>query len=89
MTIQTLWYIVHVYYYINKYGCLFLKLHGESILDLIPILFGSLPLAHNAQYSLVSIRRIGMKPAPVYVIGRAGASPPSRIYRYPCRTSVP
>ena len=67
--------------YITKYGCVFLKL-GESTIDntdyvvsiiykstymamdLIPILLGSLPLAHNAQHSLV--------------IGRAGASPPSR-----------
>ena len=35
----------------------FLKL-GESIyvaMDLIPILLGSLPLAHNAQHSLVYI----------------------------------
>ena len=51
--------------YITKYGCVFLKL-GESIyvaMDLIPILLGSLPLAHNAQHSLV---------------GRAGASPRSR-----------
>ena len=51
--------------YITKYRCVFLKL-GESIymaMDLIPILLGSLPLAHNAQHSLV--------------IGRAGASPPS------------
>ena len=54
-------------------------------MDLIPILLGSLPLAHNAQHSLV--------------IGRAGASPPSRtaaiiflyiyLYIYPCRTSCP
>ena len=49
-----LWYIVHVY---NEV-CVFLKL-GESTLciyvamDLIPILLGSLPLAHNAQHSLV------------------------------------
>ena len=53
--------------YITKYGCVFLKL-GESIyvaMDPIPILLGSLPLAHNAQHSLV-------------IIGRAGASPPSR-----------
>ena len=38
--------------YITKYGCVFLKL-GESIyveMDLIPILLGSLPLAHNAQH---------------------------------------
>ena len=57
-----------LYMYITKYSCVFLKL-GESIyvaMDLIPILLGSLPLAHNAQHSLVSI------------IGRAGASPPSR-----------
>ena len=43
------------YIYITKYGCVFLKL-GESIyvaMDLIPILLGSLPLAHNAQHSLV------------------------------------
>ena len=47
-----------IYMYITiKYGCVFLKL-GESIyvaMDLIPILLGSLPLAHNAQYSLVYI----------------------------------
>ena len=54
-----------LYMYITKYSCVFLKL-GESIymaMDLIPILLGSLPLAHNAQHSLV---------------GQAGASPPSR-----------
>ena len=61
----------------------FLKL-GESIyvaMDLIPILLGSLPLTHNAQHSLVET-----------IIGRAGASPPSRttgprclyIYMYLC-----
>ena len=41
--------------YITKYSCVFLKL-GESIyvaMDLVPILLGSLPLAHNAQHSLV------------------------------------
>ena len=46
-----------IYMYITKYGCVFLKL-GESIyvaMDLIPILLGSLPLAHNAQHSLVII----------------------------------
>ena len=45
-----------LYMYITKYGCVFLKL-GESTyvaMDLIPILLGSLPLAHNAQNSLVS-----------------------------------
>ena len=39
-----------LYMYITKYGCVFLKL-GESIhvaMDLIPILLGLLPLAHNA-----------------------------------------
>ena len=40
-----------LYMYITKYGCVFLKL-GESI-----ILLGSLPLAHNAQHSLVIIVR--------------------------------
>ena len=43
--------------YITKYSCVFLKL-GESIyvaMDLIPILLGSFPLAHNAQHSLVII----------------------------------
>ena len=43
--------------YITKYSCVFLKL-GESIyvaMDLIPILLGSLPLAHNAQHSLVYV----------------------------------
>ena len=42
--------------YITEYGC-FLKL-GESIyvaMDVIPILLGSLPLAHNPQHSLVRI----------------------------------
>ena len=37
-----------LYMYITKYGCVFLKL-GESIyvaMDHIPILLGSLPLAH-------------------------------------------
>ena len=45
-------------YDITKYGCVFLKL-GESIyvaMDLIPILLGSLPLAHNAQHSLVYLQ---------------------------------
>ena len=45
--------ILHMY--ITKYNCVFLKL-GESIyvaMDLIPILLSSLPLAHNAQHSLV------------------------------------
>ena len=44
-----------LYMYITKYSCVFLKL-GESIyvaMDLIPILLGALPLAHNAQHSLV------------------------------------
>ena len=44
-----------LYMYITKCSCVFLKL-GESIyvaMDLIPILLGSLPLAHNAQHSLV------------------------------------
>ena len=56
--------------YITKYSCVFLKL-GESIymaMDLIPIHLGSLPLAHNAQHSLVIGR----------AVGRAGASPHSR-----------
>ena len=47
--------------YITKYGCVFLKL-GQSIyvaMDLIPILLGSLPLAHNAQHSLVTTDRVG------------------------------
>ena len=47
--------------YITKSGCVFLKL-GESIYvakDLIPILFGSLPLAHNAQHSLVIMLTLG------------------------------
>ena len=46
-----------LYMYITKYSCVFLKL-GESIymaMDLIPILLGSLRLAHNAQHSLVYI----------------------------------
>ena len=45
-----------LYMYITKYSCVFLKI-GESIymaMDLIPILLGSLPLAHNAQHSLVT-----------------------------------
>ena len=43
--------------YTTKYGCVFLKL-GESIyvaMYLIPILLGSLLLAHNAQHSLLAI----------------------------------
>ena len=45
-------------YNITKYGCVFLKF-GESVyvaMDLIPILLGSLPLAHNAQHSLVIMK---------------------------------
>ena len=48
-----------LYMYITKYSCVFLKL-GESIyvaMDLIPILLGALPLAHNAQHSLVYVDR--------------------------------
>ena len=66
--------------YTTKYGCVFLKLGGSTYvaMDLNShTLLGSLPLAHNAQHSLV---------------GRAGASPPSRttgprclyIYMYLC-----
>ena len=47
-----------------KYSCVFLKL-GESIyvaMDLIPILLGSLPLAHNAQHSLVKVLTPGAAP---------------------------
>ena len=45
-----------LYMYITKYGCVFLKL-GESIYVAMDIsnLFGSLPLAHNAQHSLVCL----------------------------------
>ena len=49
-----------LYMYITKYSCVFLKL-GESIymaMDLIPILLGSLPLAHNAQHSLVMLMMV-------------------------------
>ena len=56
-----------LYMYITKYSCVFLKL-GESIymaMDLIPILLGALPLAHNAQHSLVCIYVSGR---PVYQI---------------------
>ena len=46
--------------YITKYSCVFLKLGERTLciyvaMDLIPILLGSLPLAHNAQHSLVYI----------------------------------
>ena len=67
--IHSIYGILYMYitiYTLTKYGCVFLKL-GENIyvaMDVIPILLGSLPLAHNAQHSLV--------------IGQAGASPPSR-----------
>ena len=47
-----MWYCI---FYGILYSCVFFKL-GESIYvakDLIPILLGSLPLAHNAQHSLV------------------------------------
>ena len=69
--------------YITKYSCVFLKL-GESIyvaMDLIPILLGSLPLAHNAQHSLVKTRtergRPGTEAIYIYTehYGRAGANP--------------
>ena len=44
-----------LYMYITKYGCVFLKLAETTCIyvamDLIPILLGSLPLAHNAQHS--------------------------------------
>ena len=54
-----------LYMYITKYGCVFLKLAiGESIyvaMDLIPILLGSLPLAHNAQHSLVIKKMLTIK----------------------------
>ena len=46
-----------LYMYITKCGCVFLKL-GESIyvaMDLIPILLGSLPLAHNASLVIIII----------------------------------
>ena len=53
-----------LYMYISKYGCVFLKL-GEVgpiyvEMDLIPVLLGSLPLAHNAQYSLVIIQGVAI-----------------------------
>ena len=45
--------------YITKYSCVFLKLDESTCIymamDLIPILLGSLPLAHNAQHSLVVV----------------------------------
>ena len=50
--------------YITKYSCVFLKL-GESIymaMDVIPILLGSLPLAHNAQHSLVLLILVASVP---------------------------
>ena len=37
-----------LYMYITKYSCIL-----YVAMDLIPILLGSLPLAHNAQHSLV------------------------------------
>ena len=43
-----------LYMYITKYGCVFLTCIYVAM-DLIPILLGSLPLAHNAQHSLVII----------------------------------
>ena len=55
-----------LYMCITKYGCVFLKLGESKILyvamDLIPILLGSLPLAHNAQHSLVylAVRHINL-----------------------------
>ena len=58
-TEQCVFLILYFLWYNNittKYGCVFLKL-GESVyvaMDLIPILLGSLPLAHNAEHSLVS-----------------------------------
>ena len=65
-----LYNVIHgiLYMYITKYGCVFLK-RGESIyvaMDLIPILSGSLPLAHNAQHSLVYIYIRVARRAPYY-----------------------
>ena len=60
-TEQCVFLILYILWYVYKYGCVFLKL-GESIyvaIDLIPILLGSLPLAHNAQHSLVTTDRVG------------------------------
>ena len=43
-----------IYMYITKYGCVFLKTLAKVYTwQCIPILLGSLPLAHNAQHSLV------------------------------------
>ena len=45
--------------YITKYSCVFLKL-GDSIyvvMDLIPVILGSLPLAHNASLVMRARRR--------------------------------
>ena len=57
--------------YITKYSCVFLKLRESTLciyvaMDLIPILLGSLPLAHNAQHSLVMIHCAGVAPARPY-----------------------
>ena len=62
-----------LYMYITKYGCVFLKL-GESkyvAMDLIPILLGSLPLAHNAQHSLVYLLGERERAHLVVQLGRA------------------
>ena len=74
-TVQCVFLILYIhsiygilYMYISKYGCVLLKLCESTCMyvamDPIPILLGSLPLAHNAQHSLV----INQRPKNIYNI---------------------
>ena len=55
--IHSIYGIILLYMYITKYGCVFLKLGGSIYIrgngSHSHTLLGSLPLAHNAQHSLV------------------------------------
>ena len=79
-----------LYMYITKYSCVFLKL-GESIymaMDLIPILLGSLPLAHNAQHSLVIYAIVRCPYGAIAAIDRSIVRTYARTYIYIHRRSM-
>ena len=58
-----------IYMYITKYGCVFLKTLAKVYTwQCIPILLGSLPLAHNAQHSLVINPRAHAQGELLYIV---------------------
>ena len=64
--------IVILYMYITKYGCVFLKLvYTWQWISFPCILLGSLPLAHNAQHSLVILLGERERAHLVVQLGRA------------------